>query len=96
MLYEVITILQHLAEREPPMVIQLPRQAGQKECRHAHLLSGVPEINEEALTPPPEEATLRVHADNERLAALAEEVAALRAELAAFKAEMAEFRAQFE
>ena len=49
-LEEVEAILQHLAEREEPLVMQLPRQPGRKECRHAHLLSGVPEISEEALT----------------------------------------------
>ena len=36
--------LQHLIEREPPMVAALPRQAGQKEGRFAHLLSGEPDI----------------------------------------------------
>lgn len=36
--------LQHLIEREPPMVTALPRQAGQKEGRFAHLLSGEPDI----------------------------------------------------
>lgn len=36
--------LQHLIEREPPMVAALPRQPGQKEGRFAHLLSGEPVI----------------------------------------------------
>ena len=36
--------LQHLIDREPSMVIALPRQAGQKEGRYAHLLSGEPDI----------------------------------------------------
>ena len=36
--------LQHLIDREPSMVIALPRQAGQKEGRFAHLLSGEPDI----------------------------------------------------
>ncbi len=38
--------LQHLIEREPPLVTALPRQAGQKEGRYAHLLSGEPDIPE--------------------------------------------------
>jgi len=38
--------VQHLIEREPPMVAALPRQAGQKEGRFAHLLSGEPVIPE--------------------------------------------------
>jgi uncharacterized protein YceH (UPF0502 family) len=36
--------LQQLIDREPSMVIALPRQAGQKEGRFAHLLSGEPDI----------------------------------------------------
>jgi len=38
--------LRHLVEREPPLVTALPRQAGQKEGRFAHLLSGEPDIPE--------------------------------------------------
>ena len=38
--------VQHLIEREPPLVAALPRQAGQKEGRFAHLLSGEPDIPE--------------------------------------------------
>ena len=36
--------LKHLIEHEPPMVTALPRQAGQKEGRYAHLLCGEPDI----------------------------------------------------
>ena len=36
--------LGQLIEREPPMVVALPRQPGQKEGRYAHLLSGEPDI----------------------------------------------------
>lgn len=38
--------LQHLIERDPPMVVALPRQPGQKEGRYAHLMSGEPDIPE--------------------------------------------------
>ena len=38
--------LQNLIEREPPLATALPRQAGQKEGRFAHLLSGEPDIPE--------------------------------------------------
>jgi uncharacterized protein YceH (UPF0502 family) len=38
--------LSHLIEREPPLVTALPRQAGQKEGRYAHLLCGEPDIPE--------------------------------------------------
>lgn len=36
--------LQQLLDRDPPLVAALPRQAGQKEGRYAHLLSGEPEM----------------------------------------------------
>jgi uncharacterized protein YceH (UPF0502 family) len=36
--------LQQLIEREPPMVVALPKQPGQKEGRYAHLLAGEPDI----------------------------------------------------
>ncbi len=37
---DVLTGLQKLIEREPPLVAILPRQPGTKESRYAHLLSG--------------------------------------------------------
>jgi uncharacterized protein YceH (UPF0502 family) len=37
---EVLSGLQKLMEREPPLVAVLPRQPGTKESRYAHLLSG--------------------------------------------------------
>ena len=43
--------VQQLIEREPSMVVALPRQAGQKEGRYAHLLSGEPDIPEPARSP---------------------------------------------
>lgn len=43
--------LQKLAAHEPPLVVDLPRQPGQKEGRYAHLLSGEPDIPE-ALSAP--------------------------------------------
>jgi len=36
--------LKHLIEREPPLTTALPRQAGQKEGRYAHMLSGEPDV----------------------------------------------------
>lgn len=36
--------LQHLIDHEPSMATALPRQAGQKEDRYAHLLSGEPDV----------------------------------------------------
>jgi hypothetical protein len=89
------TVLNDLVEREPPLVVLLPRQPGRKEQRYAHLFAGTPEPSEEH-SPPPEPARTRVLAENERLAALEAEVATLRSELAAMRAELKTFRAQFE
>ena len=36
--------LQNLMEREPALVVALPKQPGQKEGRYAHLLAGEPDI----------------------------------------------------
>jgi uncharacterized protein YceH (UPF0502 family) len=44
---EVQEVLEKLADPAMPYVIQLPRRPGQKEARYAHLLSGVPEINDD-------------------------------------------------
>ena len=45
-LEEVQNVLEKLATDEPAYVVQLPRRAGQKEVRFAHLLSGTPDVNE--------------------------------------------------
>jgi uncharacterized protein YceH (UPF0502 family) len=88
-------VLTALAEREHPLVTRLPRQAGRKEQRYAHLLSGMPEVSDES-TAPIEPARTRVMAENERLAALETEVATLRGEVAELRAQLEMFRAQFE
>ena len=43
---DVQYMLQRLAEHEPSLAVTLPRQAGQKETRFAHLLCGEPDIPE--------------------------------------------------
>ena len=61
--------LEKLIERD--MVTALPRQAGQKEGRYAHLLCGEPDIPEPVSTPAPRSAL------EDRIAALEERVAKL-------------------
>lgn len=41
---DVEYVLRRLSEREPALVMQLPRQPGQKEQRFTHLLCGEPDI----------------------------------------------------
>ena len=74
-LQAVEELLQNLMEREEPLVMRLPRQPGRKEHRFAHLLSGLPDIEESAALPT-EPARLKansvtlpfmLHATQERL-----------------------------
>lgn len=94
-LEEVEEVLENLAEMA--FLRKLPRQPGQKECRYAHLLAG--EIADPVVATPsarPEEATVRVRAENERLVELEREVLAVREELAELRQAFVDFRAQFE
>jgi len=90
----VHSTLKHLMEREPALVKVLPRQAGNKEARYVHLLSGDVEIRE---MPPVREAVpSRIFGENERIAQLEAEISGLQREVADLKAQFADFRRQFE
>ena len=90
---DVLSGLQQLMRREPPLAKALGRRPGTKEIRYAHLLSG----DVEAWEPPAETTSFSAgSADAERLIQLEEQVAALRNEVAELKQQMAEFRKQFE
>ncbi len=90
---EVLSGLQQLMRREPPLAKALGRRPGTKEIRYAHLLSG----DVEAWEPPAEMASAGSgSADAERIIQLEEQVATLRGEVAELKQQMAEFRKQFE
>jgi len=54
-LEDVQAVLEKLSSPEMPFLMQLPKRPGQKEVRYVHLLSGVPEINEDDF----EEASVR-------------------------------------
>ena len=90
---EVLSGLQQLMRREPPLAKALGRRPGTKEIRYAHLLSG----DVEAWEPPSENVySGGVTDDNERVAHLEAQVATLQSEVAELKQQMAEFRKQFE
>ena len=96
-LEEVEQTLHALSTKDPEaMVIKLPRQAGQKEARFAHLLSG--EVNveqlmvEEAMT----SKVSRRGNDSERFAALEEKVDTLATEMEGLRRQFEEFKKQFE
>ncbi len=93
-LEEVETTLNSLITREPErLVVRLPRQAGQKEVRFAHLLSG--EVMAEALTE--EQAPGRASPrDPDRLSIIQEDVAALKISMEELRQRFESFKKQFE
>jgi uncharacterized protein YceH (UPF0502 family) len=96
-LEDVVSTLDRLALREPPLVCVLPRQPGTKESRYTHLFSGKPAEGSVARELLPAETSLHsTAADTDRLAILEEEVAALRRGLADMQQQLATFRKQFE
>jgi uncharacterized protein len=100
-LREVEETLEGLARRDDPLVTKLPRQAGRKEARYAHLLSGQPAVEEEAAegqaaAPAAPRASSSRAGDGERIARLEAEVERLSGELAEMRRGFEEFRRQFE
>jgi len=79
---DVLSALQRLMQREPPLARALPRQPGTKEIRYMHLLSG--EMPLEAAQPAATSATDDSTA-SDRLLQLESEVATLKQELQELK-----------
>ncbi len=91
------TVLHNLAERDEPLVMELPVQPGRKEARWAHLLAGAPEVEEgEASSPAFSPAMQSARAKGDRVAALEERVETLEVELQALREAFSNFRLQFE
>ena len=95
-LREVESTLEGLTQRDAPLVVKLPRQAGRKEARYAHLLSGQPVVDEEAEPQPSPSAPRSRASESERVARLEAEVERLSGELAEMRRQFEEFRKQFE
>lgn len=91
-LAEVEATLDELGESG--YVTKLPRMAGRKESRYAHLLAGDVQVEEAA--PRLESAAIVVQAENERIAALEEEVQRLRQEFDTLQSDFEKFRKEFE
>jgi len=86
-LEDVLSVLDRLMQRDPPLVKALPRQPGTKEVRYAHLLSGEVEIT---ASPTPSLAALPTSVEsNERLERLEAELAQLRQEMTELKEKIA-------
>ena len=97
---DVVSTLDRLAQREPPLAWVLPRQPGTKESRYTHLFSGEPPDLNVAWGTSVSTGDSPAHAGTnptaDRLAALEEEVATLRHELSKVQQQLAAFRKQFE
>lgn len=89
----VETVLEHLAEKYPPMADALPRAPGTKETRYAHLLGGTAafEAMGESLAGAPAGGAARG-----RTTELEDEVRRLREELDRLRSEFDTFRTQFD
>ena len=79
---DVQYVLQRLTEHEPALVKLLPRQAGQKEQRYAHLICGEPDIPEPAARTayiqPPDDLTRRVETLEKEVDALKQQIESLK------------------
>src|SRR5579863_2516561 len=94
---DVVSTLDRLAQRQPPLARILPRQPGTKESRYTHLFSGEPPEADLALDNVAR-ATSSAGANStaDRLTLLESEVARLREELSEVQQQLASFRKQFE
>jgi uncharacterized protein YceH (UPF0502 family) len=91
---EVQEALDGLTRRDEPLVIKLERQAGQKEARYAHLLSGP--IDQSAVAPMRESRDVSSSGKEDKIAKLESEIENLRGEFASLRQTFEEFRKQFE
>ena len=95
-LREAEATLEGLAQRDEPLVVKLPRQAGRKEARYAHLLSGQPVVEDDGEAQSVSSAPRARGGESERVARLEAEVERLSGELAEMRTQFEEFRKQFE
>src|ERR1700740_2633547 len=83
-LEDVVSTLDRLAQREPPLAAILPRQPCTKESRYTHLFSGEPpelSVGPANVARAPSPATAGANFTADRLATLEDEVARLRQQL---------------
>jgi uncharacterized protein YceH (UPF0502 family) len=93
---DVISTLDRLAQREPPLAQVLPRQPGTKESRYTHLFAGEPSIPDLPVSTVSDFSTPSASSAIDRVARLEVEVADLRRELSDVQQQFAAFRKQFE
>jgi uncharacterized protein YceH (UPF0502 family) len=90
---EVDATVNSLISHDPePLVVRLPRQAGQKEARFAHILSGEVPVESQTDEAPP----IRSRGRDERVAALEGEIETLKTAVADLRQQFEGFKKQFE
>lgn len=96
-LEDIVSTLDRLAQRDPPLACMLPRQPGTKESRYMHLFSGEPSgLVAGPPSPAAEASTIPSATASDRVSRLEHDVSQLRQELAEIRQQLAEFRKQFE
>ncbi|HMB60428.1 MAG TPA: YceH family protein [Xanthomonadales bacterium] len=75
---DVLHMLGRMADHQPPLLTLLPRQAGQKEQRYAHLLCGEPDLTDMVYAQPANQSKSQIE---ERLVSLEAQVAELQRRL---------------
>jgi uncharacterized protein YceH (UPF0502 family) len=91
-LAEVEATLEELSDSG--YVTKLPRMAGRKESRYAHLLGGDVQVDEE--DPQLEPAAMEVRAENERIGVLEQELQKLRSDFDELRNDLQKFKKEFE
>ncbi|HTW46941.1 MAG TPA: YceH family protein [Acidobacteriaceae bacterium] len=86
---DVLAVLDKLAQRDPALIMALPRQPGSRELRYAHLLSGQPDLAALASGAVEAAASTGTSPEADRLAQLEAEVAALREQIAELREQIA-------
>ena len=95
-LEEVEETLRLLTTKEPdPMVVRLPRQAGQKEARFAQLLAGEPQVDQLATEEVVPKTTRRAP-DTERVEKLEQQIEVLATQIEDLRVQFEKFRKQFD
>jgi uncharacterized protein YceH (UPF0502 family) len=94
---DVVSSLDRLSQRQPPLVAILPRQPGTKESRYRHLFSGdAPATPDVDLARASSRALEQANPAADRFSELENEVAELRREVAEIQQQLSTFRKQFE
>jgi hypothetical protein len=93
---DIVSTLDRLSQRQPPLAAILPRQPGTKESRYMHLFSGdAPATVDLARPSSPASDQFRTSADD-RLSHLESEILQLKTELTEIHQQLSAFRKQFE